>query len=715
MGTINFSGVGTGIDWNIVIDATIQARTQRIITPLQKSQTTYENQLSAYDKLRTLLTDLQSSVSAMDTGAELRSYTAASSVTTSVSATASGSATAGSHSVVVNQLATAEVETHAGVDEAATVVNNSGSSLAFSYSYGGKATTVQVAGGATLEQLVGLINHDSANPGVTASILDDGSGSSTSHHLVLRGNALGTANTIVIDAGATTLAGEWTDLAADAGAGSSAVTVGSAAGFHQYQAVMLGDDDSPAEYHVIDSIAGDTLNLKDVLGADFTTGQNAYATARGTGSTVAAAASTGSAQVRVSDVSHFQVGKTVVIADAGGSEELTISSIDSGTGTLTLSANLAHDYEADAYVTQVEGGRRFTFAAGDFTQVQAAANAQFRVDGYPPAGWLQRGSNVVADAIPGVTLTLNDTNEGLPVSVTVSPDVAGAKDKVNQFVTSFNAVKTFLNTNTAYDPETKKAGVLMGSYAATLVEEQLQNVIVNAVPGFLSGADAYTQLAQVGVSTVGDTADNKLGTLKVDDTKLSDALSSNFDAVIRLFSNSFDGYSNSQYVSFYQASPLLTKPGQYAMEADFDAGGNLTAGRIKALGDAAFRPATVDPPYLSGQTGNPESGLWVRALWDGTSTTQSATIRVTQGVAGRIGDVLDQVLDNSNGLLHNIDKSYQDIIDGFDERIGAEQQRLNDLTDQLKAKYARLEDLLVQMQGRQQWITNTAASLGWSG
>jgi flagellar capping protein FliD len=713
--TISFSGVGTGIDWNAVIQAQVQARTQQIVTPLQNSQTSYQSQISAYDQLGSLLNDLQTSVEAMDTAAELRSYTATSSADSSLSAVVSSSATPGSHSVVINQLATAEVEAHGGVDDASTVLNNTGSSLAFAYSYAGKATTVTVASGTTLQQLVGLINNDPNNPGVTASLLDDGSGSSTSHHLILQGIAPGAANTIQINASGTTLAGDWANLTADATAGSSTLTVDSAASFHQYQAVMVGDDDSAAETHVIDSIAGTTLTLKDALSGDFTTAQNAYVTPAGSGSAAAAAATAGTAQITVADASPFRVGRSVIIADANGSEELTISSIDSGTGTITFSSNLANNYAADAYVTQEDGGGKFTFADTGFSQVQAAANAEFRVDGYPPSTWLQRSSNVVTDVIPGVTLTLNGTNAGAPVTVTVNPDVDGVKEKINQFVTSFNAVKSYLNANTAYDAQNNKSGVLQGSYAAVLIEQKLQDIIVNVAPGFLDGTDAYTVLGQVGINTVGEGQDDSLGTLSVDDTKLTDALNANFDAVIRLFSANFGGYSDSQGLTFYQASSLLTTAGTYDVQADFDSSGNLIAARIKGAGQSTYRDAVIDPPYLYGQAGGPDAGLWVKAQWDGASTTQSATIRVTQGKAGQISELISQVLDPSNGLLTNAEKNDQDVVNGLQDRIDAAQQQLNDLSDQLRSRYARLEDLLVEMQGRQQWITNTAASLGWSG
>ncbi len=355
------------------------------------------------------------------------------------------------------------------------------------------------------------------------------------------------------------------------------------------------------------------------------------------------------------------------------------------------------------------------FDAASFSVVQSAADAEFRIDGYPPTGWIQRDSNMVDDVVPGLTLTLAGTNDGEAVTVSVSPDVEGVKEKINDFVTSFNAVKTYLNANTGYDPESNRSGVLQGSYAATLLEGRLQDIIVNAAPGFVSGTDAYSTLGQVGISTVGEGDDDSLGTLSVDDAKLTDALTGNFESVISLFASSAGGSSDSQYLSFYQASSTLTTPGAYNVEADFDAGGNLTAARIKRSGESEWRDASVGGSYIHGQTGNPESGLWVTAVWDGVSTTQSATVSVAQGKAGQVDSLLDEVLDGSSGLLHNAEQSNQQIIRGLDDRIDAAQEQLDALSERLKQRYARLEQMLVEMQGRQQWISNTAASLGWSG
>lgn len=713
MGTINFAGAGTGIDWNALVEAQIQAQNQRFVAPLQKYKTSWEDKLSAYDELRSLLTEFQDSVEAIDTPSELRSYTVSSTDEDAVSATVSGTASPGSHTLEVNQLAAAETEVHSGLESAATIVNNSDSVRTFAYTYGGEATSVAVASGTMLSQLAGLINNDPNNPGVTASVLDDGSGSVTSHHLVLRGQQTGAEKTLLIDADGTTLAGEWSALSADAPAGTSSFTVSDSSSFNQFQAIIVADDDSGAEYHIIDSLADTTLNLKAPLAADFTQAQNAYVTVRGMGSVLTDSASAGAASVSVADTSHFTVGSTVVIADANAYEELTIAQVDSTTGTLTFETNLTADYAADAFVTQLSGGRKFTFEDTDFTEVQAAANAQLRVDGYPGTGWIERDSNVVDDVIDGVTLSLRAPTGETPVSVTVNEDMESVKAKISEFVDAYNAVRSFINVQTDYDPETGAAGKLMGSYAASIVEGRLRDIVISEPTGFDNASDTYTLPGQIGIEQVGSGEDSVLGTLTLDESKLEEALIEDFQSVIRLFSDHYSGYSNSQYLTFYQASELNTVAGTYEVEASFDGGGNLTAGRFRRSGETTWRDASVDGTYLLGQDSNPEDDLWVRAEWDGSSTTQTATVRVTQGVASQMSSALESMLSSTDGLLHNINESYQDIIDQVEDKIGREQERLERLRESLTAKYARLEQYMVQMQGQQQWSQSMAASLAW--
>jgi flagellar hook-associated protein 2 len=81
-----------------------------------------------------------------------------------------------------------------------TGLNFSAPSATFSYSIGSGSTpiSVSVAADTTLNGLVTLINDDSNNPGVTASVVDDGSGAN-SYRLVLTADSSGEDNRISIE------------------------------------------------------------------------------------------------------------------------------------------------------------------------------------------------------------------------------------------------------------------------------------------------------------------------------------------------------------------------------------------------------------------------------------------------------------------------------------------------------------------------------------
>lgn len=93
-------------------------------------------------------------------------------------------------------LAQADKEMHSGFADIDTTEINATDGT-FSYTYAGTTiSAIEVSAGTTLTELVDLINNDSDNPGVQASILDDGGGSATSQHLILSGKNTGSANKI---------------------------------------------------------------------------------------------------------------------------------------------------------------------------------------------------------------------------------------------------------------------------------------------------------------------------------------------------------------------------------------------------------------------------------------------------------------------------------------------------------------------------------------
>jgi flagellar hook-associated protein 2 len=205
---ITFTGLGSGIDSNSIIEQLVEAESAQIYR-LEAWKDEWTAKIAALQDLDTKLRDLRTTTAAMNTLAKFVAKSASVSDSTVLSATAGSTATAGTHQVLVNQLAKNEVEVHQGLAASTTVVNSSGASKVFAFSYaGGAAVSITVADGATLADLAALINNSGANPGVTAAVLDMGDSYTTDRYrLMITGNDTGSANDIAIDDGLTTLDG----------------------------------------------------------------------------------------------------------------------------------------------------------------------------------------------------------------------------------------------------------------------------------------------------------------------------------------------------------------------------------------------------------------------------------------------------------------------------------------------------------------------------
>lgn len=329
------------------------------------------------------------------------------------------------------------------------------------------------------------------------------------------------------------------------------------------------------------------------------------------------------------------------------------------------------------------------FDSAAFTTTQAARNSRVRVDGYPAGAWIERSTNTLDDVLEGVTLHLLAASDA-PVRLSLNRDTAGLKKKLADLVVAYNKAVEFLKEKTAYDQETRVAGVLMGEYSATYVLQQLRSPVIERAPGFLSGTDAYTLATQAGLSV------SSTGLLELDEKVLDEALADDYLGVLSLLGADRTGASDSSSLQFYGARSSTT-PGEYRVRAQFT-GGVLTAAWIRrqSEGESAWRAATVDGNLIIGAAGRPEQNLQVAANYSGDGTIEAA-VRVRQGVAGRLFDLVDDTLADALGLtaarLTSEIKRLQDQVDREAVRVARTQDRLTQ-------QYARLEQVLTSLESQ---------------
>lgn len=386
----------------------------------------------------------------------------------------------------------------------------------------------------------------------------------------------------------------------------------------------------------------------------------------------------------------------------------TLLNYDSGDGNAYHLVLSGQDTGADNTITIDDGqttldgtGGTVDFTSATFTEGQTARNAELRLDGYPAADWIERSSNTVSDLIDGVTLTLTGTGDA---TATVGTDTESIKETIDAFVAAYNDAIAAIEAETYYDAETEEAGILLGDYSVRLIRSQLEGWVIGRATGFEDGEDAFVLPGQIGIELDGD------GLMTLDESTLDDALAEDFEAVVRLLSSNLTGVSDSQYVTYYGSLSMLTKAGVYEVEADFDGGGTVTAGRIRLSGESVWRSMTVDGNYLIGVSGNSEDSLAIRAIWDGASSTQSAEVRVRQGFAASLEDALEGMMDSETGVLELEEGHNRSLIDSIDDSIEREEARLAIIENRLTQQFSRLEALLSEMESLSASLSTEFAS-----
>lgn len=132
-------------------------------------------------------------------------------------------------------------------------------------------------------------------------------------------------------------------------------------------------------------------------------------------------------------------------------------------------------------------------------------------------------SNTVSDLIGGVTLNLLKPGT---VTVNVANNTSTVTSNVQSFVSAYNALQTTIN------------GLSNGALQGNNDLLSIQSNILNTLDAPAGGSGAISYLAQIGVTLQKD------GTMALDTTVLSSALSTNYSDVANLFANSTQGMAN---------------------------------------------------------------------------------------------------------------------------------------------------------------------------
>jgi len=196
LGTISGLGVGSKLDLQGILDK-LRKVDDVVVNVLNDKKTRAQSQLVAFDAVNAKLLAVKTHALTLSLETNFLEKKISGLNDSIVSATAALGTADTTQSLEVTRLATKSSFQSAGVATAATEVTTSDTTFAYRLGTGGPTISTPVAANTTLTQLADLLNQASDNPGVTAAVVNSGTGA-TPFRLVLTANKTGEDNRISI-------------------------------------------------------------------------------------------------------------------------------------------------------------------------------------------------------------------------------------------------------------------------------------------------------------------------------------------------------------------------------------------------------------------------------------------------------------------------------------------------------------------------------------
>lgn len=268
---------------------------------------------------------------------------------------------------------------------------------------------------------------------------------------------------------------------------------------------------------------------------------------------------TGVSNAAAADNIYITVGSTTttVGVNAGDSLATIASNINAASNTpvyaSVLNGNLVLSDRSTGTANAIASVTTDGTSGLSFSETQTAQDAAFTVNGTSYTS----GSNIVTDALAGVTLTLKgEATAGNPVTVTVGepgPDTSKIESALTSFIKQYDSTVSYIQgqldqqvvPNPKNDAE-RTQGVLSGDSG---LENLLSSLRQSFSDLFTSAPSGYQSLTDIGISTGAAVGSGPLSTssiegmITLDTTTFESALSSNFGAVKNLFINPTGSYS----------------------------------------------------------------------------------------------------------------------------------------------------------------------------
>ncbi len=359
---------------------------------------------------------------------------------------------------------------------------------------------------------------------------------------------------------------------------------------------LIGDGSATTLTFDFGTISGGTLTEGTYSGATFTASGAAA-------QTVTIDASNNTLQGIRDAINSANIGvKASIVKDGSASPYRLVLQSENGGAANSMRIGVSGNAEIAALLSYDASGTQ------NLTQTLAAQDSEVMINGVT----VTATTASISDAIEGVTFNLVKVGTA---NVTVGQDNSAISKSVDAFVKSYNELNASIRALTGYNADTRQGGALLGDTAARGIQARLRAVLGSTLGGTLEGE--IRVLSQVGISFQRD------GSLLLDSSKLSAALSDDTEGVLRLFSSSVKATDSLVRV----VSNGSARAGTYAVDVSAVATqGNLagSSGANLTIAEGVNDSLTLDLDGVSGTV----------TLTPGTYTAASLASMVEAAVNG---------------------------------------------------------------------------------
>jgi flagellar hook-associated protein 2 len=245
-------------------------------------------------------------------------------------------------------------------------------------------------------------------------------------------------------------------------------------------------------------------------------------------------------------------GSTAQSATISFTSTDTLSSIAAKINGANAGVSASVLYDGTSYRLMVASNTAGTANAATFTDLSGtslglgnasnvtipAADAKVNIDGIE----VTRSTNVIDDALPGTTLTLNSAQAATDpnTTVAVTTDTTGLTSLLNQFVSNYNAVSSAIDVQMSYNSSATTQEPLFGDSTMRQLQSSLEQL-------------ASQNFGGMNLTDLGLTIDEN-GNMSLDSDKLTSTLQTNPNAVEQFFT------ANGAATAMYTMTNMYTDP-----------------------------------------------------------------------------------------------------------------------------------------------------------